>query len=40
VDLLQRETNDRVIRIAPPLLISRDGIDWAFERITKLIGKS
>jgi acetylornithine/succinyldiaminopimelate/putrescine aminotransferase len=40
VDPLQRETNDRVIRIAPPLLISRDGVDWAFERITKLIGKS
>ena len=36
----KEETNDRVIRIAPPLLISRDGIDWAFERITKLIGKS
>jgi acetylornithine/succinyldiaminopimelate/putrescine aminotransferase len=26
-----------VIRIAPPLIISRQEIDWAFERITKVI---
>jgi acetylornithine/succinyldiaminopimelate/putrescine aminotransferase len=26
-----------VIRIAPPLVISRQEIDWAFERITKVI---
>jgi ornithine--oxo-acid transaminase len=35
--ILCKETHDRVIRIAPPLIISRQEIDWAFERITKVI---
>jgi len=35
--ILCKETHDRVIRIAPPLVISRQEIDWAFERITKVI---
>ena len=35
--LLCKETHDRVIRIAPPLIIRREEIDWAFERITKVI---
>jgi ornithine--oxo-acid transaminase len=35
--ILCKETHDRVIRIAPPLIISREEIDWAFERITKVI---
>ena len=35
--ILCKETHDRVIRIAPPLTISRQEIDWAFERITKVI---
>jgi len=35
--ILCKETHDRVIRIAPPLIISRGEIDWAFERITKVI---
>ncbi len=35
--ILCKETHDRVIRIAPPLIIRRDEIDWAFERITKVI---
>jgi len=26
-----------VIRIAPPLVITREEIDWAFERIRKVI---
>jgi ornithine--oxo-acid transaminase len=37
--ILCKETHDRVIRIAPPLVISRQEIDWAFERITKVIQK-
>ena len=37
--ILCKETHDRVIRIAPPLIISRQEIDWAFERITKVIQK-
>jgi ornithine--oxo-acid transaminase len=37
--ILCKETHDRVIRIAPPLIISRQEIDWAFERIAKVIQK-
>jgi len=35
--ILCKETHDRVIRIAPPLVISRQEIDWAFEQIAKVI---
>jgi ornithine--oxo-acid transaminase len=35
--LLCKETHDRVIRIAPPLVIRREDIDWAFARIRKVI---
>lgn len=38
--ILCKETHDRVIRIAPPLVIQREEIDWAFERIRKVIEKS
>ncbi len=37
--ILCKETHDRVIRIAPPLIISRQEVDWAFERITRVIQK-
>jgi len=37
VGLLCKETHDRVLRIAPPLTISREEIDWAFERIRKVL---
>ena len=37
--ILCKETHDRVIRIAPPLVISREEIDWAFERIKKVVEK-
>ena len=35
--LLCKETHDRVLRIAPPLTITRDEIDWAFDRIRKVL---
>jgi ornithine--oxo-acid transaminase len=35
--ILCKETHDRVIRIAPPLVIQRQEIDWAFEMIKKVI---
>lgn len=35
--ILCKETHEKVIRIAPPLVITRDEIDWAFERIKKVI---
>ncbi|MFI5102761.1 MAG: ornithine--oxo-acid transaminase [Terriglobales bacterium] len=38
--ILCKETHDRVIRMAPPLVIQREEIDWAFERIRKVIEKS
>jgi len=38
--ILCKETHERVIRIAPPLTIRREEIDWAFERIEKVIGKA
>lgn len=35
--LLAKETRDNVIRFAPPLVISTEEIDWAFERIAKVL---
>jgi ornithine--oxo-acid transaminase len=35
--ILCKETHDRVIRVAPPLVINRDEIDWAFERFQKVL---
>jgi ornithine--oxo-acid transaminase len=37
--VLCKETHDKVIRIAPPLIIRREEIDWAFERIRHVIEK-
>jgi ornithine--oxo-acid transaminase len=34
--VLCKETHDRIIRIAPPLVIQREEIDWAFERFQKV----
>jgi len=35
--LLCKETHEYVIRVAPPLVITREEIDWAFERIRKIV---
>ena len=35
--VLCKETHERVIRIAPPLVIQRAEIEWAFERIKRVI---
>jgi len=35
--ILCKETHDHVIRIAPPLTITREEIAWAFDRIKKVI---
>jgi ornithine--oxo-acid transaminase len=35
--LLCKETHATVIRVAPPLTIGRDEIDWAVERIAKVL---
>jgi ornithine--oxo-acid transaminase len=35
--LLCKETHDNIIRFAPPLVITRDTVDWALERIDAVI---
>ena len=35
--ILCKETHDKVIRIAPPLVITREQIDWALPRIRRVI---
>lgn len=35
--LLCKETHEHVIRLAPPLIISQEEIDWAFDRIEKAL---
>jgi len=34
--LLCKETHENVVRFAPPLIISKDEIDWALDRIKKV----
>ena len=36
--ILCKETHDHVIRIAPPLIVTREELDWAFERIARVLG--
>ncbi|MEH7353256.1 ornithine--oxo-acid transaminase [Neobacillus drentensis] len=36
--LLCKETHDTVIRFAPPLVISKEELDWAIERINIVLG--
>ena len=35
--MLCKETHEHVIRLAPPLVITREDIDWAVERIRKVL---
>jgi ornithine--oxo-acid transaminase len=35
--VLCKETHDHVLRIAPPLIIQREEIDWALERLEKVL---
>jgi ornithine--oxo-acid transaminase len=35
--MLCKETHDTVIRLAPPLVITREEIDWAFEKLVKVL---
>lgn len=37
--LLCKETHDTVIRFAPPLIISKEDLDWAIERIQQVFSK-
>jgi ornithine--oxo-acid transaminase len=38
--VLCKETHDHVIRIAPPLVITREELDWGLERIAKVMERS
>jgi ornithine--oxo-acid transaminase len=35
--VLAKETHGTVIRLAPPLVITRDEVDWALERIAQVL---
>ena len=35
--ILAKETHDQVVRIAPPLVVTREEIDWAVERIREVV---
>ncbi|MDR4888124.1 ornithine--oxo-acid transaminase [Fredinandcohnia sp. QZ13] len=36
--LLCKETHDTVIRFAPPLIVTKEELDWAIERIVNVLG--
>lgn len=40
VGILCKDTHVNTIRFAPPLVINRDDIDWAFERIAPILARS
>ena len=35
--LLSKETHETVVRLAPPLIITRDQIDWAITQIREVL---
>ena len=35
--VLSKETHDRVVRLAPPLVIARADLDWALDRFEEVI---
>jgi ornithine--oxo-acid transaminase len=37
--VLAHETHQTVIRFAPPLVITKEEIDWAVEKIKKVLDK-
>lgn len=37
--LLCKETHDNIIRFAPPLVITKQDVDWALERIVPILSK-
>jgi ornithine--oxo-acid transaminase len=38
--LLCKETHEHVIRFAPPLIIKRDDLDWAFEKVNRVFQRA
>ena len=37
--LLSKETHETVVRLAPPLTISKAEIDWAMDQIREVVGE-
>ena len=37
--LLSKETHETVVRLAPPLIIGRDEVDWAVDQIAEVLGE-
>jgi len=37
--LLAKDTHDHTIRLAPPLVITRDQVDWSLEQIDKVLAR-
>ena len=37
--VLSKETHDTVVRLAPPLIITRSEIDWALEQLSTVLGE-
>jgi ornithine--oxo-acid transaminase len=37
--LLSKETHETVVRLAPPLVINREEIDWAVEQISEVLNE-
>ena len=35
--LLCKETHEHVIRLAPPLMITKEELDWALERVERVL---
>nr|WP_197673768.1 ornithine--oxo-acid transaminase [Stappia sp. ES.058] len=38
--ILAKDTHDHTIRIAPPLVLTRDDVDWALERFDKVLTRT
>ena len=38
--VLCKETHQHTLRFAPPLIITRDEVDWALERIRRVLGSA
>jgi ornithine--oxo-acid transaminase len=36
--ILCKDTHKTVVRFAPPLIVSKEDIDWAMERIEPILG--
>jgi len=37
--VLCKETHENTIRFAPPLVITKEEIDWAIEKVSKVLAK-